>query len=354
MEMTKMHFFKKEKVGSRKIISILGIKIKYLEVDLEGIYKKNLNNDFLGALKKLGFELDKKKTLKLIAKFENNLNEINEFLYKKLNNEDKKTFVRFCLKKHGQMDVIEEKEQKHLDDLFKKAYKIYSARKDVNDPMEVEFQGKKIKYISNSPVCKTKLNNKKMLFHCYEMVHAFFINEYYKDGFSPKDGQIIFDCGACSGDTALAFSAQYENSKIYSFECIEDLFELVNKNIKINNSQNIYPQKGFLSSRTGEMEIGGKIEKTVSIDDFVLGNNLKNIGLIKFDIEGAEQEALKGAIKTIKQEKPILMVPIYHRDDDLYEIPKFLHGLNMPLEFALKWTEKRILGVDCVLFVKFI
>lgn len=83
-------------------------------------------------------------------------------------------------------------------------------------------------------------------------------------------------------------------------------------------------------------------------------NNLKDIGLIKFDIEGEEQEALNGAIKTITKEKPILMIPIYHRDDYLYKIPKFLHDLNMPFEFALKWTEKLILGVDCVLFVKFI
>ncbi|MFA7658006.1 MAG: FkbM family methyltransferase [Candidatus Gastranaerophilaceae bacterium] len=348
-----MRLFNNEKVGNARVITIFGIKIKYLEFDLKSICKKNAGNDFLEDLKKAGFKFNKKKTIKIIAKFEKNLSDINNFLYTKLSEEDKKTFISFCLKRHGKINVVKKDDKKYLDGLFEKAYKIYNSRKNTNDPMEIEFNGKKIKYLSNTPAKKVRPNSKQMMFYCYEMVHAFFINEYYKEGFSPKDGQIIFDCGACSGDTALAFNAQYENSKIYSFECDDGAFELLERNIQTNKLQNVYPQKAFLSSSTGEMQIGWETEKTLSIDDFVRENNLTDIGLIKFDIEGAEFEALKGSIETIRKERPVLMVPIYHLDSDLYEIPKFLHNLDIPFKFSLKWTEKRILGVDCVLFVKF-
>jgi len=349
-----MILLKKEKIGSRRIITLLGIKIKYKKIKLKEILKNNPHNTFLNDVQKVGFEFNRKKTLCTIAKFENHLQEINDFLYKNLNDDDKKTFVLFCLKRHGSIDVVSKSEKAYLDSLFKKAYEIYKSRSSVDEPMDVEFKDKKLKYLSNSSTKIKTINDRNLLFCCYEMVHAFFINEYYKEGFSPQDGQTVFDCGSCSGDTALAFSAQYQNSKIYTFECDNNLFELVKKNIQINELQNVYPQKCFLSRETGEMEIGGKIEKTLSIDDFVKENNLTDIGLIKFDIEGAELEALKGSINTIKEQKPILMVPIYHRDSDIYEIPQFLHALNIPAIFSLKWTEKRVLGVDCVLFVKFI
>ncbi len=90
--------------------------------------------------------------------------------------------------------------------------------------------------------------------------------------------------------------------------------------------------------------------KTISIDDYVIENGIENIGLIKFDIESGELETLKGAIKTIKNQKPILAMPIYHLES---EIPNFLENLGISMKYSLKWTEKLIWGFDCVLFVKF-
>ncbi len=59
----------------------------------------------------------------------------------------------------------------------------------------------------------------------------------------------------------------------------------------------------------------------VSIDDY-----LKNgkCSYIKMDIEGAELPALKGGIQTIKRERPILAISVYHSLEDFWKIPQYL------------------------------
>lgn len=51
------------------------------------------------------------------------------------------------------------------------------------------------------------------------------------------------------------------------------------------------------------------------------------ITLIKMDIEGAEMNALAGARETIKKYKPKLMISLYHRQNDIWELPLFVKEL---------------------------
>ena len=51
------------------------------------------------------------------------------------------------------------------------------------------------------------------------------------------------------------------------------------------------------------------------------------VDYIKYDVEGAEREALLGSAETIKTFRPRLLVSLYHRSEDLYELPLLLRQL---------------------------
>ena len=52
------------------------------------------------------------------------------------------------------------------------------------------------------------------------------------------------------------------------------------------------------------------------------------------DIEGAELEALSGAERIIKNYAPIIAVSIYHKRNDIWDIPKLLLRINPSYRFA--------------------
>lgn len=81
--------------------------------------------------------------------------------------------------------------------------------------------------------------------------------------------------------------------------------------------------KGNTSSKICE-EAGNSV-KVVPIDEMIQPED--RITFIKMDVEGAELESLKGAVKTIRRDLPKLAVCIYHKTKDMVEIPLFIKEL---------------------------
>lgn len=67
-----------------------------------------------------------------------------------------------------------------------------------------------------------------------------------------------------------------------------------------------------------------QVISTTSIDMIAGG---EPVTFIKMDIEGAELEALKGAQETIKKYRPTLAISIYHRPQDIVELPEYIKTL---------------------------
>jgi hypothetical protein len=49
--------------------------------------------------------------------------------------------------------------------------------------------------------------------------------------------------------------------------------------------------------------------------------------LIKFDVEGAEREAIEGSKNAILNNLTELCVSLYHRSEDIFELPLLIHEL---------------------------
>jgi FkbM family methyltransferase len=171
-----------------------------------------------------------------------------------------------------------------------------------------------------------------------------------------EEGDVVLDCGACYGDTALYFAHKAgPEGKVYSFEFLPENLERFRLNLSLNPtlSKRVeiveYPlwsasgEQLFIEGRGSGTRVGphssdpGALRvSTIAIDDLVRNRQLSRVDMIKMDIEGAELEALKGAEITLKRFRPKLAIAVYHRTEDFWEIPKYLDGLELGYEFYLR------------------
>ena len=64
-----------------------------------------------------------------------------------------------------------------------------------------------------------------------------------------------------------------------------------------------------------------------TVAEEILGSEA-HIDYIKYDVEGAETEALLGSRAMIQRDAPALLVSAYHRSHDLFRLPLLVHELN--------------------------
>lgn len=73
--------------------------------------------------------------------------------------------------------------------------------------------------------------------------------------------------------------------------------------------------------------------KVNSLDNILNG---RRVDYIKYDVEGSEREALLGSQKTIQCCCPSLLVSLYHRSEDLFDLPLLLHKIQPSYKFYLR------------------
>jgi len=162
--------------------------------------------------------------------------------------------------------------------------------------------------------------------------------------------EIYIDCGAYNGDTVQSFinaiQAKSGNSyqKIYALEPdYSNYQELANYCKQFKNIITI--NKGAWS-KVGTVKFQGSKKKTsminesgediidvTALDSMLSGSKAT---YIKMDIQGAEYEALKGAKKTIGNYMPKLAICVYHKNEDLLTIPRYLYEINPKYNFYLR------------------
>jgi FkbM family methyltransferase len=147
-------------------------------------------------------------------------------------------------------------------------------------------------------------------------------------------GTDFIDAGAYIGDTALILN-QYKPHQIHAFEPCTANLELLKQTLQLNGVSNVQPVPKALSNTESTLHMfswdnasflsdeGNQQVQTTTIDVYSARNSLK-VGLVKMDIEGAESSAIAGAEQTIREQKPTMVISLYHTGRDFFEIPELL------------------------------
>ena len=161
---------------------------------------------------------------------------------------------------------------------------------------------------------------------------------------SVDEDDVVFDLGSNVGLFAAAVAGRCK--KIYAFEPLREAYKYISELAEI--CPNIELCKYAVGDYTGKAEFfdsddlglgSGKLAQShfnnsnvndkrnmvdiITIDDFVEKNNVERVDYIKADIEGAERDMLRGAMKTLRKFAPKISICEYHLKDD----PEVLESL---------------------------
>jgi FkbM family methyltransferase len=197
-----------------------------------------------------------------------------------------------------------------------------------NDQLEIQFKTKSEIQIN---LQRQSRLTEYILLENFEEAELAFIRSFL------NNGDIVFEIGANIGLHALEEACVVGTlGKVYAFEPSPQTFELLKRNILLNNFSNISAHNIGLSNKKSKMNLNvsknydawntlvDKIkllnnseifEETVEVDlntldDFINENNIEKskIKLIKIDVEGWEKFVIEGGHDFLVEYTPLLMV----------------------------------------------
>lgn len=175
--------------------------------------------------------------------------------------------------------------------------------------------------------------------------------KYFDSDFGENKGfQRYIDCGAFDGDTLRDLNQlKGKVEKVALFESDMSTFKELLK--MIGNDSQIYAEEmslypcGVWSDTVklranNGMELnshisddGDDIIQCVAIDQVLKGFNPT---FVKIDVEGAEYQALTGARNTITENKPDIVISLYHDLRDIWELPLFIKSWDLGYKFYIR------------------
>jgi FkbM family methyltransferase len=185
-----------------------------------------------------------------------------------------------------------------------------------------------------------------------------------------KQGAICVDVGANLGYFSILMSRLVgETGQVIAFEPMPDTFEILCKNVSLNQLTNTKTVRGAVSNESASVQLFTEpsvaLSKTASmiayrlegarqatqvpalrLDDYFAGEK-RLPDLIKMDVEGAEGAVLKGARETITRGQPLLMVEIH-----AWGSPESQQILDLLAEFEYEVDILEIRGHEALCLAK--
>jgi len=181
-----------------------------------------------------------------------------------------------------------------------------------------------------------------------------------------NSGDIVFEIGANYGQYSRVLSRLVgKDGKIHAFEPASITYDLLVRNVRLLRLGNVEPHRVALSDQTGTTELHTPVKRegvfgvavaslaadknlpTVSetvqldtLDHFVEMRDIRNIALLRCDVEGAEFSVLEGGKKTLADFRPAILMEIHPNmlsrwGKTVLDLEKFLSDLSYEF-FLLK------------------
>ncbi len=163
--------------------------------------------------------------------------------------------------------------------------------------------------------------------------------DIYKQILRPSRNETFVDLGAYNGDTIREL-LEYTGDRYYAIHAVEPDKKNFKKLVRyIEETEkkriNVYQCAAWckdtelpFSNKSGRQSVlspEGTLLPVRSVDSILRGQAPT---LIKMDVEGFEREAIWGASRSIVRYSPKLVVAMYHRNEDLFELPLLIKKLN--------------------------
>lgn len=166
--------------------------------------------------------------------------------------------------------------------------------------------------------------------------------QYFNDLTLNKPINMYVDGGAYIGDTYNYLIERIDVARSYLIEPDPNNFARLTSTVKqavclpMALSDKIELVKfASDSSESAHIDARGTYNiMTVSLDQ--LFPNVHNLSFIKLDLEGGEFKAIKGAERLIRNSRPVIAVSIYHKPEDIWEIPLLLSEYCEDYNFYLR------------------
>ncbi len=174
------------------------------------------------------------------------------------------------------------------------------------------------------------------------------------------ENEVLVDLGAWRGDTIDDYRYTYgENcyKRIYCYEIEENNIRKLHERFDAIPNIIIRPvgasrEKGVMylsdngtSDAQSLVSFGSKKVETVALDQDIT----EKITFLKTDIEGAEQDAIRGAQEHIRNDKPKLAISIYHSNKDLFSIFELIDQIQPGYRFYLRYNGVPYFPTDYIL-----
>ena len=193
-----------------------------------------------------------------------------------------------------------------------------------------------------------------------EVIEKFYDDYFDLDLIPSCNNEVFVDLGAYTGDSTISFLRNYGDSynKIYAYEITPETYQVLVSNLKdypniVCYLKGVSDKKGAISVVNSEVDASANtafisdegVVPMVTLDEDIG----EAITIIKADIEGFEQAILRGAVNHIKNDHPKLLISVYHKNEDLWKIPKMIKEIDSSYKFYLRYHGGNIYPTEITL-----